>query len=91
MKIILANEVEVSVNRISRNIDVDTNKEQFMITFSKSVTLEDVAEKLADDTCKEFTLKRDGSEDVVYSGYDLQNISESISDESENVMATLTK
>ena len=90
MKIVLKNGEEMSVIRISRNIDANTDMEQFMLTF-KNVSLEEVAEKLTSETCGQITLKRDGGEDVLYSGYTIQNITENISDEMESIMASLTK
>lgn len=92
MKIVLNDKSELNVSRINMNItnspDVSSS---LMITFKKNTSIEEVNNKINDDTIKSFTLVRDDCDDKVYEGYSIQNISEDSLEDGDTVNLFLIK
>ena len=92
MKIKMTDGTELSVKRLNRSIgNSDQVAESLMITFGKSVTLDDVTTAITENTVGDFTVIREGFEDAQYKGYSIQNFTEDTNDDETTVNAFLVK
>lgn len=91
MNIILVNGDTLEVTRVNHNISTSNGIDQLIISFAKGTTLETVSEKLTSENVSEVTVVRTGYENIVYEGYELQNISEDITPDNTNISAVLVK
>lgn len=92
MKIKMTDGTELSIVRMNRSIgNSDQVAESLMITFGKTVTLDNVTAAITEDTVGEFTVVREGFEDKKYTGYSIQNFTEDTSAEDTTVNAFLVK
>ena len=98
MKIKMTDGTELSVKRLNRSIgNSDQVAESLMITFGKSVTLDDVTKAITEKTVGDFTVVHRGKavaclfQDTEYKGYSIQNFTEDTNDDETTVNAFLVK
>lgn len=93
MRIVLADNSEFIAARISRSYRPEdtTTKDTINISLKGSDSIETVQDVLNSDNIETITVKRDGSNDVVYTGYSLQSIEENISDSDDSTIIILKK
>lgn len=92
MKILLKNETELAVSRINRSYDVKTNSETLHIAFVNGTVLDDILSEVTNENVENIIVKRDGQDDLQYSGFTVSaNASEDITEDGNIVNITLHK
>ena len=94
MKIVLADNTEITVASLHRNYrpnDTNSDSTTLDIQLLDGVSIEDAADKLTVESCKTITVKRDGFEDIVYEGYELIGITENVSASGTSINVNLIK
>lgn len=93
MKIILANNKELDVKRVMKNITFSNgnNSTNVTISFSKNYTIEELVEELTPDNVSAINIIRDGEENKILERYTIQSIMEDINDENNIITCTLIK
>ena len=91
MKIKLNDNQELVVSSINRMLEKSNNKESISLIFPEEYKLEDISTTVTSENCSQITVIRDDKDNIVFSGFDVATISETIIDTTTTVMANLSK